>query len=271
MSNAAPGRARAATARAAKSEVPPASWCADPYTRALHRGRGPLFLRRSDGWLLPLDVERWCAAADTADLSALGRSEGSVLDVGCGPGRLAVELAAQGRRVLGIDVSEAAVARTRRLGAPALRRSVFDPLPGEGRWGTVLLLDGNTGIGGDPAALLNRLAELLAPDGLLIAETAPVDVDERVWVRVDDGRDEGQGEAHFPWARLGTTALLHRAGALGWRTAEQWTSRGRHFLALRRPRTARRASSSAEAANSAADSSSQRGRNTPAGSPVTDS
>ena len=41
-----------------------------------------------------------------------------------------------------------------RLGGPALRRSVFDPLPGEGRWGTALLLDGNIGIGGDPRALL---------------------------------------------------------------------------------------------------------------------
>ena len=35
---------------------------------------------------------------------------------------------------------------------------MFEPLPGEGRWGTVLLLDGNVGIGGDPVALLERAA-----------------------------------------------------------------------------------------------------------------
>lgn len=48
-------------------------------------------------------------------------------------------LAAQGRRALGIDVSEAAVARTVWLGRRALRRSVFEALPGEGHWDTALL------------------------------------------------------------------------------------------------------------------------------------
>ncbi|CAM5259451.1 Methyltransferase domain-containing protein OS=Streptomyces griseus subsp. griseus (strain JCM 4626/ NBRC) OX=455632 GN=SGR_6702 PE=4 SV=1 [Streptomyces griseus subsp. griseus] len=170
-----------------------APWGADPYANALRTGRGPLFLRRNDGWLLPLDVERWCSDAGSADLSALHRCEGPVLDIGCGPGRLVAELASLGHRALGIDVSEAAVARTRGLGGAALVRSVFDPLPGEGRWGTLLLLDGNIGIGGDQAALLDRAAGLLGVGGLLIAETAPVDVDERVRVRLDDGRDGADG------------------------------------------------------------------------------
>ncbi|SCE54965.1 Methyltransferase domain-containing protein [Streptomyces sp. DfronAA-171] len=129
--------------------VAPAAWAAsDPYAAALRAGRGPLFLRRADGWLLPLEVERWCAAADRADRAALDRCEGRVLDVGCGPGRLVAELAGRGRTALGVDVSEAAVAHTGRLGGRAVRRSVFEPLPGEGRWGTVLLMDGNIGIGG---------------------------------------------------------------------------------------------------------------------------
>lgn len=177
-----------------------ASWGADPYANALRTGRGPLFLRRSDGWLLPLDVERWCSDAGSADLSALHRCEGPVLDIGCGPGRLVAELTALGHRALGIDVSEAAVARTRGLGGAALLRSVFDPLPGEGRWGTLLLLDGNIGIGGDPAALLARAADLLGVGGLLIAETATVDVDERVRVRLDDGRGGPPGESPPPRA-----------------------------------------------------------------------
>ena len=41
-----------------------------------------------------------------------------------------------------------------RRGGAALRRDVFAPLPGEGRWYTALLADGNVGIGGDPVALL---------------------------------------------------------------------------------------------------------------------
>lgn len=141
-----------------------AAWAAaDPYATALRAGRGPLFLRRADGWLLPLDVERWCAHADPVDLDVLNRCEGAVLDVGCGPGRLVAELAARGRTALGIDVSETAVHHAVRLGGQALRRSVFDSLPGEGRWDTVLLMDGNVGIGGDPRALLDRVAGLLSP------------------------------------------------------------------------------------------------------------
>lgn len=253
----------------AAAPVRTAPWGADPYANALRTGRGPLFLRRSDGWLLPLDVERWCSDAGSADLSALHRCEGPVLDIGCGPGRLVAELASLGHRALGIDVSEAAVARTRGLGGAALLRSVFDPLPGEGRWGTLLLLDGNIGIGGDPAALLDRAADLLGADGLLIAETVPVDVDERVRVRLDDGRDRTAGRTApasacdaelFPWARIGTPALLRHARAGGWRTAGQWGAEGRTFVSLRRPvreRSARTSSQSAESANSAPVISSQ--------------
>ncbi|WP_435833811.1 class I SAM-dependent methyltransferase [Streptomyces bacillaris] len=240
-------------------------WGADPYANALRTGRGPLFLRRSDGWLLPLDVERWCSRAGFADLSALHRCEEPVLDVGCGPGRLVAELASLGRRALGIDVSEAAVARTRGLGGTALLRSVFEPLPGEGHWGTLLLLDGNIGIGGDPAALLDRAADLLVTDGLLIAETAPADVDERFRVRLDDGRGGPDTRAAraaepFPWARIGTPALLRYACAGGWRTDDQWGARGRIFVSLRRPvreRSTRTSSQSAERADSAPVISSQ--------------
>ncbi|MFJ9153924.1 class I SAM-dependent methyltransferase [Streptomyces sp. NPDC102270] len=237
------------------------TWSADPYARALRTGRGPLFLRRSDGRLLPLELERWCAAADAADLEVLRRCEGAVLDVGCGPGRLVAALGARGRRVLGIDVSEAAVARTVALGGQALRRSVFESLPGEGRWGTALLIDGNVGIGGDPRALLDRTAQLLAPGGLLIAETVTgPDLDERVQVHVTDAR--GAVGNPFPWARLGTPALLRHAARTGWAPVDQWTAGGRSFVALRRRRTlalpCRTTRAAAEPAKSTAVISSQR-------------
>ncbi|MFD7863629.1 class I SAM-dependent methyltransferase [Streptomyces sp. NPDC059783] len=247
------------------------SWGTDPYADALRNGRGPLFLRRMDGWLLPLDVERWCAGADAADLSALGRCEGPVLDIGCGPGRLVAALAARGQRALGVDVSEAAVDRTLRLGGSALRRSVFEPLPGEGRWGTALLLDGNIGIGGDPSRLLRRTAELLAPGGLLVAETASQDIDERVRVQLDDGRAPGAGPTPadpFPWARLGTSALLRYARPHGLRSVDQWDAGGRSFVSLRRGRRIRTTSQSPDTRNSAAVISSQFPRNTSGDSPL---
>jgi SAM-dependent methyltransferase len=244
----------------ATTDAPPAWAASDPYATALRTGRGPLYLRRSDGWLLPLEVERWCAGADDVDRDVLDRCEGAVLDVGCGPGRLVAELAARGRTVLGVDVSEAAVTRTNTLGGQALRRSVFEPLPGEGRWGTVLLMDGNIGIGGDPAALLCRMGQLLAPAGLLIAETAPLDIDERAHVQVVDvAHGQAPMGEPFPWARIGTPALLRLAGRAGWRAVAQWAAGERRFAALRTPST-RNTSSSAEPPKSTAVISSQRPR-----------
>ncbi|MEU0187044.1 class I SAM-dependent methyltransferase [Streptomyces sp. NPDC006207] len=224
-------------------------WTDDPYVHALRTGRGPLFLRRlsppappdgagGEGELLPLDVERWCAAPDAADAAVLNRCTGPVLDVGCGPGRLVAALAVRGVRALGVDVSPAAVARTRQHGGSAVRRSVFDRLPGEGRWGSVLLMDGNVGIGGDPLALLTRLRTLVSPGGRLLAEAAPHDEDERLTVRVEDGH--GRHGRPFPWARLGTTVLLHTAEAAGWIPAGRWTAEGRSFVELRRPRSRHR-------------------------------
>ncbi|KJS62256.1 class I SAM-dependent methyltransferase [Streptomyces rubellomurinus] len=212
-----------------------AAWVDDPFADAVRTGRGPLWLRREDGRRRRLDIERWCAPAAGADHSLLlrcARLRAPVLDLGCGPGRLVTALLALGVPVLGVDVTGAAVARTVGLGGPALCRSVFDRLPAEGRWGAALLADGNLGIGGDPGALLRRGAELIAPDGQLLVEVEPREVEERALVRVE-GPDGRLGPA-FPWARLGTAAALRRARAAGLVEAERWTSYGRRFLALRK-------------------------------------
>ena len=224
--------------------APAAAWSTetDPYADALRAGRGPLFLRRTDGWLLPLEVERWCAGADAADMSVLARCTGAVLDIGCGPGRLVAALAARDLPVLGVDTSPAAVSRTRRVGGTALQRSVFAPLPGEGRWRSALLLDGNIGIGGDPDRLLARVRDLLAPDGALFVEAASTEVEERVEVRLDDG--SGLHGPAFPWARLGSAALRRRAVGSGWQVEEEWRCYGRPFLRLRPDHAARDARTS---------------------------
>ncbi|MFK0292890.1 class I SAM-dependent methyltransferase [Streptomyces sp. NPDC090442] len=221
--------------------TPGSPWTNDPYAHALRTGRGPLYLRRLSprasgaGELLPLDVERWCAAPDAADTGVLLRCAGAVLDVGCGPGRLVAALAVRGVPVLGVDVSPDAVARTRRLGGAALRRSVFNRLPSEGRWGTALLMDGNVGIGGDPVALFSRLRELVRPGGRLLVEAAAGNVDERLTVRVEDAH--GRHGRSFPWARVGPTALLRTADEAGWTLTDRWTTDSRHFLQLHRPST----------------------------------
>ncbi len=107
------------------------------------------------------------------DRSLLDRCRGPALDVGSGPGRLTVALAERGVPVLGIDIRPGAVAAARSAGALVMLRDVFGRVPGAGRWMTVLLADGTIGIGGDPAALLRRAGELLAPQGRALVELAP--------------------------------------------------------------------------------------------------
>jgi SAM-dependent methyltransferase len=156
--------------------------------------------------------------------------------VGCGPGRLTLALTERGIPALGVDISRTAVTRAREAGAPALRRSVFGPLPGQGRWVTALLADGNIGIGGHPVRLLSRCAELVAPGGQILIEAEPGDADERLtaWLEHPDGR---RGPA-FAWARLGTQALLQAAEDADLRVTEQWQHEGRAFVRAVRARIA---------------------------------
>ena len=89
------------------------------------------------------------------------------------PWPIAAALAEQGIPSLGIDVSPAALRSAHASGAIVLERSVFDPLPGEGRWGSVLLMDGNIGIGGNPVRLLARLRQLISSEGAALVEVEP--------------------------------------------------------------------------------------------------
>lgn len=189
-------------------------------------------LYTSCGLDLAPDAHRWFAEPDDADRFAIDGLDSPVLDVGCGPGRIVAHLVSSGITALGVDVSTAAVDRARSLGAPALVRSVFDPLPGEGRWGAAVLLDGNIGIGGDPVALLSRLRDLLRPGGRVIAEVDAPETTSRV---VDacislDGVDTGW----FPWAIVSTTGIGAFADDAGLRLLTLRSLDDRWFAALQR-------------------------------------
>ncbi len=171
-----------------------------------------------DGHRIDLEVGRWRTEPDDHELAMLDGLDGPVLDIGCGPGRIPAALAAHGRLALGIDTAPSAALEARRRGAPMLRRSVFEPLPGEGRWGAVLLLDGNIGIGGDPISLLRRCRELLRPGGTVLVDVAApgvASVPVTVRVEVDDHVGpwfEWAVVGSDDWADLAHAADLHPHG-----------------------------------------------------------
>jgi len=179
---------------------------------------------------LPLPVAAWDRPVDGDDEVLLELCSGPTLDVGCGPGRLVAALVARGATALGIDLAAEAVAQTLARGAPALRRDVFGPLPGEGTWGTALLADGNLGIGGDPLGLLLRLRRVVAPTGLVVTEIAGPGVPTaslRAHLRCGELRS-----AEFGWSVIGVDGLPELAADAGLTVRRLTRSGSRWFATL---------------------------------------
>jgi 2-polyprenyl-3-methyl-5-hydroxy-6-metoxy-1,4-benzoquinol methylase len=137
------------------------------------------WVRNADAWTTAVRdgrIESRRAGTDAAILAACERAGlGRVLDVGCGEGWLARELATRGARVLGVDGSGELIARAREAGGSATYEQIsYDQLvasgdPAAGPWDIVvcnfsLLVE-------DLAPLLSGLARHLAPDGTLLIQT----------------------------------------------------------------------------------------------------
>jgi SAM-dependent methyltransferase len=190
-------------------------------------------LEHADGSITPLWADDW-RRLRPGDVSLIDRCSGPTLDVGSGPGRLTVALAERGVPALGIDVAPHAVRIARSAGSLTLLRDVFSRVPGTGRWTIVLLADGSVGIGGDPTALLGRVAELLAPHGRALVEVQPPGRElRRESVRLRHSRGCGhQAGDWFPWAQVGADHLSGIAAEAGLHTAETWSCGGRWFAML---------------------------------------
>jgi SAM-dependent methyltransferase len=189
-------------------------------------------LRTSDGRVLPVPASRWFARPSAAEYRLLARVNGPVLDVGCGPARHVLALAEAGTITLGVDISPPAISIARRRGAPVLERSIFGDIPGAGRWGTALLIDGNIGIGGNPVALLTRVARLLRAGGRLLVEIdAPGGGGRNATVRLEA---HGIPGPWFAWAYVTTDELDIVAGQADLVVRETWCDEGRWFAQLER-------------------------------------
>lgn len=194
------------------------------YEAALASGRAQVVNTRGDHW--PLPVHLWSGPADGADQALLERCCGPTLDVGCGPGRMVAALTQRGTPALGIDISRTAVRLTANRGALALRRNVFDDLPGIGRWRSVLLADGNIGIGGDPVRLLRRCVQLLAPNGSVLLDVEPPGggvLVEKIRIEHATG---SSGWFQWCWVSVDAVAPLAEAASLVmsdvWLAGDRW-------------------------------------------------
>ena len=118
-------------------------------------------------------------AADGVDVHGevrfvLAYSPATVLDAGCGTGRVAIELARRGVEAVGVDVdpSMLATARSRGPGLPFVHADLADPGFDLGRAFDLVVMAGNVPLFTPPgthAAVVAGCARHLAAEGLLIA------------------------------------------------------------------------------------------------------
>jgi SAM-dependent methyltransferase len=126
------------------------------------------------------------------EILAAARGAASVLDVGCGSGRLAVELARAGAAVTGIDVSEARLAAARERADQEgveigfLHADMTEPLPfGDGAFAAAVSRL-SLMIAADPEAVLRELARVVVPGGRVVTA---------VWARVEENPWFGEPRA----------------------------------------------------------------------------
>lgn len=201
------------------------------YGVALDRGH-PLEAIYPDGHRVAVPVDAWRGPLLPGDDSVLQRCSAATLDVGCGPGRMTAALHRRGVAALGIDSDPTAVQLARKAGALVRQCDVFGNVPLVGRWSSVLLVDGNIGIGGAPLVLLRRVAELAAPEARILVEVeGPAERSGLVELRLASG---DAVSAPFRWAQLAVQDAASVAALAQLRVQELWEEAGRWFVTLRR-------------------------------------
>jgi SAM-dependent methyltransferase len=173
-------------------------------------------IERDDGHIDVHDAAAYFAGRDAwpeIERRICADVAGRVLDVGCGAGRHAAVLAADGLDVVGVDTSPGAVAVARERGVDARPGSATALPGGIGRFDTVLLLGNNVGLLGSARtapAVLAELARVTVPGGrLLLSGIDPFDTGDAEhlayhrWNR-ERGRLPGQCRIRVRHGRLAT-------------------------------------------------------------------
>jgi SAM-dependent methyltransferase len=185
--------------------VPPLAPDEDAYGRlllaALEGRPSEETMERDDGLTWDGDPHAYFAPSaewPEAEREALAHVRGRVLDVGCGAGRVALELQARGHDVVAIDESPLAVEVARRRGVRDARPLALADVTEElGPFDSILVARNNFGLEGDePAAsrALERFARLTAADGRVVTDF------------VHPGRDPDGHRGHRFRVRFGACA-----------------------------------------------------------------
>lgn len=139
---------------------------ADLFGRALlewaRGGTEPEFIERGDGLVVEGAGHAFYLAErpdwPAAERQAMRLVRGRALDIGCGAGRVALDLQRSGRDVVGLDISKRAIAAARLRGLEQARRvsadQVIDEVAG---FDTLILFGNNFGVFGTPARLRRTL------------------------------------------------------------------------------------------------------------------
>jgi SAM-dependent methyltransferase len=116
-------------------------------------------------------IRRW----PQPESAAVRLVRGKVLDIGCGPGRVALHLQTRGFDVVGVDVSPGAIRVARARGLRKARVLALDGIDARlGVFDTVVMFGNNFGLFESRAGAvrrLGRLSRITAPDARILASS----------------------------------------------------------------------------------------------------
>jgi SAM-dependent methyltransferase len=215
-------------------------------------------VERDDGFIDVEDTRRYFDPIKkwpTIDRQAFRRLRGRVLDVGCGAGRVALELQTRGHEVTAIDVSPGAVGVCTERGVRRVQlRSISQIDATIGSFDRIALFGNNLGLVANPAQaarLLRRFTKVLAPNGAVVAVNLdPYGTTEPVHLAYQErnrqrGRAAGQirlriryqgfATPWFDYLFLSVEEVGTIAKAAGWRVADVLRDDGPVYAVELRP------------------------------------